>query len=139
MASCQNKVNIGTLTLGESKDETISNLNQNDMVVSEENDSVIVAYGTIYLLNENWDKVRCIFKDGKLDNIAMLRKLSTLSNQSAENIKRQMRELCGDGYTNFEEMTTVYGSDSNSGLCGGITAIWDNNKDDFFLQIGYVD
>lgn len=136
MAGCQKKIDVGDLTLGQSQEEALSILEASQLDLDKWNDSITKVDGEIYLLGIKWNKAHCKFKDGKLVKIAMSRPYSTLSRNSIEAIKEQMRILCGEGFNgrNPEDLVAGYGIEGdNNGCLGGI--IIDLEDDVFFALI----
>jgi len=140
MVGCQKKVDIGELTLGGSIADAKSALSYNHIDLWENNDSIAQGDGEIELMGIEWNNIRCEFKDDKLVAVSMWRTFSNLSKYQIESLKEQLRELCGDGFSDTEKMVAGYGTSSdNNGCMGGIKVVWDDYDDTFFATIRLAD
>lgn len=94
----------------------------------------------IYVLDVKFDHIRCEFKNGKLNKVAAWRQLSTLPNSKIENFKQHLRVICGDGYSDTENMVAGYETKGdNNGCIGGIKVAWNDDEDVFFATIRLAD
>lgn len=139
MVGCQKRVDIGPFSLGDDYANVLSILESKNIQLTEE-ESILIAEGTINVLGITWEKIRCEFSNGRLKYVDMWRKFSNLSHHSIENFKQQMRDLCGDGFSDIQRMITVYGTQSeNNGCTGGIKIVWNEDEDVFFASICLAD
>ncbi len=140
ITGCQKKVDVGSIILGENYNETEAALKRDGVKFDEQNDSVLSGWGSIYVLDVKFDHIRCEFKNGKLNKVAAWRQLSTLPNSKIENFKQHLRVICGDGYSDTENMVAGYGTKGdNNGCIGGIKVAWNDDEDVFFATIRLAD
>lgn len=140
MISCQKKIDMGAVSLGSSYAEVVEDLTKEDAQFEEKTDSIVRAYGEIYILDTEFKNIVCEFENDRLQKISVWRKFSSLSDPAIQHFKKQMRELCGDGYSDTEEMVAGYGIENdNNGCIGGIKVVWNDNEDVFFATIRLAD
>lgn len=140
MVGCQKKIDIGALTLGGSAIDAKAALSYNHINLWEDNDSIAQGDGEINIMDIEWNNIKCEFKKDKLVSVSVWRTFSTLSKYQIESLKEQLRELCGDGYSDTDRMIAGYGTSSdNNGCIGGIKVAWDDYDDIFFFTIRLAD
>ncbi len=136
VTSCQKKVDIGAITLGETYDETIQSLEREEAKIERKDDGSIIGEGEIYVLDMCFDNAICEFENDKLTKVSLFRKFSTLSDASIQTFKRKMEALCGDGFSDTDEMVACYGTKKdNNGCLGAIKVEWNKTDDVFYTTI----
>lgn len=136
LTSCEKNSNIelGSFTLGERKEDIIKRLERYDEQYENEKGAIRV-YGEQYILGRIWDGAYCKFKDNNLNSVVVSAPFESLSRSEIEDIKSQLRELCGYEFNSTKpgDLSVGYGTDiENNGCIGGI-AITD--YDDFVVII----
>lgn len=136
VTSCQKKVELGAVMLGETYDETIQSLEREEARIERKDDGSIIGEGEIYVLDMCFDNAICEFENDKLTKLSLFRKFSTLSDASIQTFKRKMEALCGDGFSDTNEMVACYGTEKdNNGCMGAIKVEWNKTDDVFYATI----
>lgn len=136
VSSCQKKVELGAITLGETYNEAIQSLECEEARIERKDDGSIIGEGVIYVLDMCFDNAICEFENDKLTKVSLFRKFSTLSDASIQTFKRKMEALCGDGFYDTDEMVACYGSEKdNNGCIGAIKVEWNKTDDVFYTTI----
>lgn len=136
VTSCQKKVELGAITLGETYDETIQSLEREEARIERKDNGSIIGEGEIYVLDMCFENVICEFENDKLTKVSLFRKFSTLSDASIQTYKRKMKVLCGDGFSDMDEMVACYGTEKdNNGCMGAIKVEWNKTDDVFYTTI----
>lgn len=71
VTSCQKKVDIGAITLGETYDETIQSLEREEAKIERKDDGSIIGEGEIYVLDMCFDNAICEFENDKLTKVSL--------------------------------------------------------------------
>lgn len=136
MVGCNKKTEIGAVTLGDTYEETVKSLENENLAIEYKEDGSIVARGEVYILDVPFDNVFLQFNGNKLEAATAQRKFSTLSKTESNLIKSRMSELCGYMYSDVDKMVAGFGTKShNNGCIGGIKVEWGEYKDVYFVII----
>lgn len=133
LSGCKDdRIDIGSISLGQKESEVISSIGEH--LESEWSNTKRFDGSDISLLGITWDKINCIFEQGRLVRVGMYKQYSTIPKYEIELVKSKMEELCGDGYS--KDIIACYGTDKdNNGCLGGIMVEW---RDDVFFAVIYL-
>lgn len=131
--ACQHSTDVGSVKLGADYSEVLASLKHAGIAFNDCDENIIDGNGTVYILNIKFDRIRCEFKEGRLDKIAAWRSFSTLSASEIQDFKSRMYHVCGDGYSDMGRQIAVFGNEDENRGCIGSFLIDDANGNDCFF------